>query len=248
MRHVTSESSGGQLDGGGSSGSGGGGEATILLNRLRAGDADAGRELLPVLYDELKRIAARQFRGQAAGHTLQPTILVHEAFLRLIGKPTAFEDRAHFFAVAATAMRQILVNHARASNADKRGGGAKAVALNHDVADESGSGGGGPGGGKDIDVLALHEALEQLAKIDPRKHRVIELRFFAGLTVEEIAQAMDLSKTTIESEWRAARAWLNVKLGQLSLLPLPGTSRKLVPSNGQRRKCDTLPVLRRGEG
>jgi RNA polymerase sigma factor (TIGR02999 family) len=184
------------------------GEATVLLNRLRGGDADAGRELLPVLYDELKRIAARQFRGQAAGHTLQPTILVHEAFLRLVGKPAAFEDRAHFFAVAATAMRQILVNHARAANADKRGGGAKPVALNHDVADAPG------GGGAEIDVLALHEALEQLARIDPRKHRVIELRFFAGLTVEEIAAAMGLSKTTIESEWRAARAWLNVKLSE----------------------------------
>ena len=179
-------------------------EATVLLQRLRAGDADAGRELLPVLYDELKRIAARQFRGQAVGHTLQPTILVHEAFLRLVGKPAAFTDRAHFFAVAATAMRQILVNHARASNADKRGGGAKAVALNHDVPDSAGP--------AEIDVLALHEALEQLARIDQRKHRVIELRFFAGLTVEEIAEAMGLSKTTIESEWRAARAWLNVKL------------------------------------
>src|SRR5918993_5039871 len=126
------------------------GDATVLLNRLRGGDADAARELLPVLYDELKHIAARQFRGQAAGHTLQPTILVHEAFLRLVGKPTAFADRAHFFAVAATAMRQILVNHARAANAEKRGGGAKAVALNHDFPDTAGR--------AEIDVLALHEA------------------------------------------------------------------------------------------
>jgi RNA polymerase sigma factor (TIGR02999 family) len=181
------------------------GEATVLLGRLRAGDADAGRELLPVLYDELRQLAARQFRGQAAGHTLQPTVLVHEAFLRLLGEPAAaFADKAHFFAVAATAMRQILVNHARAANADKRGGGARPVALDHDVADVAG----GPG----VDVLALNDALEQLAKIDPRKHRVIELRFFAGLTVEEIAEAMGLSKTTIESEWRAARAWLNVTL------------------------------------
>src|SRR5688500_15898076 len=176
----------------------GGGDATMLLERLRAGDGDAGRELLPVLYEELKRIAARQFHGQPAGHTLQPTILVHEAFLRLVGKPAAFEDRAHFFAVAATAMRQILVNHARAANADKRGGGAQAVALDNDVPDPAAKGSGGGGGGRsEIDVLALHEALEQLARIDQRKHRVIELRFFAGLTVDEIAQAMDLSKTTI---------------------------------------------------
>ena len=188
------------------------GDATMLLERLRAGDGDAGRELLPVLYEELKRIAARQFHGQAAGHTLQPTILVHEAFLRLVGKPAAFEDRAHFFAVAATAMRQILVNHARAANADKRGGGAQAVALDSDMPCPAAAR--GDGGRSEIDVLALHEALEELARIDQRKHRVIELRFFAGLTVEEIAQAMDLSKTTIESEWRAARAWLNVKLGE----------------------------------
>ena len=176
---------------------------------MRAGDADAGRELLPILYDELRQIAARQFRGQAPGHTLQPTVLVHEAFFRLLGKPaTAFADRAHFFAVAATAMRQILVNHARAGNTDKRGAGAKPVALEHDVAADT------TGGAGEIDVLALHEALEKLERIDPRKHRVIELRFFAGLTVEEIAQAMGLSKTTIESEWRAARAWLNMTLGE----------------------------------
>jgi RNA polymerase sigma-70 factor, ECF subfamily len=185
------------------------GEATVLLDRLRGGDADAGRELLPILYDELRQIAARQFKGQRADHTLQPTVLVHEAFLRLVGKPaTAFADRAHFFAVAATAMRQILVNHARASNTQKRGGGGKAVGLEHDVAD-SGDAAGSAG---QIDVLALHEALEKLAQIDERKHRVIELRFFAGLTVDEIAQAMGLSKTTIESEWRAARAWLNMTL------------------------------------
>jgi len=183
------------------------GEATVLLDRIRAGDADAGRQLLPLLYDELRQIAARQFRGQAAGHTLQPTVLVHEAFLRLVGKsPASFQDKAHFFAVAATAMRQILVNHARASNADKRGGGAKPVALNQDVADA--------GPSADLEVLALHDALEQLAKIDERKHRVIELRFFAGLTVEEIAEAMNLSKTTIESEWRAAKAWLNMTLSE----------------------------------
>lgn len=159
-----------------------------------------------MLYDELRSIAARQFRGQPSGHTLQPTILVHEAFLKLMGKSaTAFKDRAHFFAVAATAMRHILVNHARAANAEKRGGGAKAIALNEEIA--------GSGSSAQVDVLSLHEALEQLARIDQRKHRVIELRFFAGLTVEEIAEAMGVSKTTIESEWRAARAWLNVKLG-----------------------------------
>jgi RNA polymerase sigma factor (TIGR02999 family) len=179
---------------------------TVLLSRVSAGDTDAGRELLPLLYDELRAIAGRQFRGQAAGHTLQPTVLVHEAFLKLVGKPASgFTDRAHFFAVASTAMRHILVNHARSNNADKRGGGNRPVALNHDVA-------GGDGGSSELDVLALNEALEQLAAVDERKHRIVELRFFGGLTVEEIAEVMGLSKTTIESEWRAARAWLNTML------------------------------------
>jgi RNA polymerase sigma-70 factor, ECF subfamily len=157
-------------------------EVTTILDRLRVGDADAGRELLPLLYDELRTIAQRQFRGQGKDHTLQPTVLVHEAFLKLVGKPAELKDRAHFFAVASMAMRQILVNHARAKNTEKRGSGQRPAIL--------------------------HDALEKLKEIDERKHKVVELRFFAGLTVDEIAQVLDVSKTTIESEWRAARAWL----------------------------------------
>jgi RNA polymerase sigma-70 factor (ECF subfamily) len=179
--------------------------ATLLLGKINSGDAQATRELLTLLYDELRTLAARQFRGQAAGHTLQPTVLVHEAFLRLVGHSGAeWKDRKHFFAVAATAMRQILVNHARARNTDKRGGGApRPVLLNEEVV-------GAPG--QDLDLLDLNDAMEKLAAIDPRKHRVVELRFFAGLAVPEVADVLGLSVTTIESEWRAARAWLSTEL------------------------------------
>ena len=181
-------------------------QATLLLGRINSGDEDAARELLPLLYDELRTLAARQFRGQPSDHTLQPTVLVHEAFLRLVGRPEKdWNDRKHFFAVAATAMRQILVNHARAKNADKRGGGERPVLLNDEIVGN---------GGQDLDVLDLNDALERLEAIDARKHRVVELRFFAGLTVPEVAKVMDLSVTTIESEWRAARAWLSVELSK----------------------------------
>lgn len=187
--------------------SSGNNEATLLLDRLNAGDVDAGRELLPMLYDELRAIAGRQFRGQAANHTLQPTVLVHEAFLRLVGKSASeWKDRSHFFAVAATAMRQILVNHARGKNADKRGGGQKPVLLNEEMVGKSKT---------ELDVLDLNDALEKLKEIDERKHRIIELRFFGGLTMPEIAKVMELSLTTIEGEWRAARAWLSVALADL---------------------------------
>jgi len=181
-------------------------QATLLLGRLNSGDNDAARELLPLLYDELRTLAARQFRGQPSDHTLQPTVLVHEAFLRLVGRPEKdWNDRKHFFAVAATAMRQILVNHARAKNADKRGGGERPILLNDEIVGSQ---------GQNLDVLDLNEALERLSAIDSRKHRVVELRFFAGLTVPEVAEVMDLSVTTIESEWRAARAWLSVELSK----------------------------------
>jgi RNA polymerase sigma factor (TIGR02999 family) len=182
-------------------------QATLLLGRLNCGDEGAARELLPLLYDELRTLAARQFRGQPAGHTLQPTVLVHEAFLRLVGHSSGgWKDRHHFFAVAATAMRQILVNHARAKNAGKRGGGGpRPLLLNDDVVGV---------GSQNLDVLDLNDAMERLAAIDPRKHRVVELRFFAGLTVPEVAEVVAASVTTVESDWRAAKAWLSVELSR----------------------------------
>src|SRR5262245_18017265 len=179
-------------------------EATVLLNRIDGGVTSSAGQRLPLLYDELKAIARRQFKGQPEGHTLQATVLVHEAFLRLIGRPaSSWKDRKHFFAVAATAMRQILVNHARAKNAEKRGGGGQRLVLDENAIAGKESG---------LDVLDLHEALEKLQQIDERKHRVVELRFFAGLTVPEVADVLQLSVMTIESEWRAARAWLATQL------------------------------------
>ncbi len=181
--------------------------ATLLLQRLSTGDSDAGRQLLPLLYDELRAIAGRQFRGQRSDHTLQPTALVHEAFVKMMGSPASgWQDRKHFCAVAATAMRQILVNHARDRSAQKRGGGAEAVLLNEEVAGSS------KPSAPPVDVLALNEALEKLKEIDERKHRIVELRFFGGLTVDEIADVLEVSKSTIEAEWRVARAWLATHL------------------------------------
>jgi RNA polymerase sigma-70 factor, ECF subfamily len=185
-------------------------ETDALFERLATGDSQAARDLLPLLYDELRAIAGRQFQGQPKNHTLQPTALLHEAFFRLVGRPAnGWVDRRHFFTVAATAMRQILVNHARDRAAEKRGGGSRRVLLEDGAAQAASAAG---DGSQQVDVIALHEAMERLADIDARKHRVVELRFFAGLTVEEIAEVLDVSKTTVENEWRAARAWLATQL------------------------------------
>lgn len=184
-------------------------DVTILLEKLSRGDANSARELLPLVYDELRRIAEYYFRRQPDGHTLQPTALVNEAFLKLGGPAAAgWENKAHFLAVAATAMRHVLVNHALARKAEKRGGGRERVELEHlDARDEAAG-----GEAMQLDVLALHEVLERLAAIDERKHRIVELRFFAGLSMDEIAAVMQLSKTTVETEWRAVRAWLTLEL------------------------------------
>ncbi len=182
-------------------------EVTQLLFNLERGDQLAAARLLPIVYDELRLIAERHFRRQSPNHTLQPTALVHEAFLKLVDQTQAqWKDRAHFFAVAATAMRHILVNHALAKQADKRGGGRKRVGLDEAAAGDAPQ--------QDLDIVALDEALKKLAAVDERKHRVVELRFFAGLSVDEVAEVLNVSKTTIESDWRAARAWLNLELSR----------------------------------
>lgn len=181
---------------------------TQLLARLSAGDRQAADVLLPLVYDELRLIAERCFRRQPSGHTLQPTALVHEAYLRLADTHgTDWKDRAHFFAVAALAMRQILVNHALARAAQKRGGDRRRVAIEEGVV----AAGGPPG---ELDILDLNASLEKLKAIDERKHRLVELRFFAGLSVEEVAEVMGLSKSTVEADWRSARAWLNLELSR----------------------------------
>jgi RNA polymerase sigma factor (TIGR02999 family) len=157
-------------------------------------------QMLPVLYAELHRLATHYISQEATGHTLQPTALVHEAYLRLIDQRRVdWRNRAQFVGLAANMMRRILVNHARDRSARKRGGGAQPVSLS---LVES------PSGRPDVELIALDEALERLAAADPRKARVVELKFFGGLTIEEIAEVLQISGATVEREWSFARAWL----------------------------------------
>jgi RNA polymerase sigma factor (TIGR02999 family) len=156
------------------------------------------------IYEQLHRLAEGYFRQQPRGHTLQPTALIHEAYLKLAGQPDCrWKDRTHFLAVAATAMRQILVDHARSKVAARRGGDRQRITLDEAVV---------PAPQRDVDLLALDQALERLAGLDERKARVIELRFFAGLTVEETAAALGVSPITVKRDWSMARAWLEREL------------------------------------
>lgn len=177
------------------------GEVTRLLGAWSDGDRQALNDLMPLVYAELHRIARRAWSGQRPGDTLQPTILIHEAYIKLIEqeKP-AFQDRSHFFAVAATAMRHILVNHAKANLAAKRGGGG--VNLSLDDAEPMIQ-------REAAEVIALHEALEALHAIDPRKSRIVELRYFGGLSIEDTANVLGISTITVNRDWRLARAWLS---------------------------------------
>jgi RNA polymerase sigma factor (TIGR02999 family) len=175
------------------------GQVTQLLLEWRSGDDSSFERLLHVVYPELRAIAQRQLRGEAEGHTLQPTALVHEAYLRLVGSEIEWEDRRHFFAVAARAMRHVLVDHARARRRDKRGGDALFVTLDDQLAIAADSG---------VDLLALDEALDRLAVLDERKARAVELHFFAGLSYDETARALDVSPATVDRDLRMAKAWL----------------------------------------
>jgi RNA polymerase sigma factor (TIGR02999 family) len=179
-------------------------EVTAIVKRINAGDARAPDELLPLVYDELRALAQSYFRREAANHTLQPTSLVHEAYVRLIDQTRVeWQDRAHFLAVAAMAMRRVLIDHARKQKAVRRGGDHDRVTLsNLDLS----------AGDSEIDFLALDELLDELAQLDDRQHRIVELRFFGGLSMEDVATVMGLSISTIESEWRMARAWLSKRL------------------------------------
>lgn len=166
-------------------------------------------ELLPALYNELRRLAARSLRAERAGHTLEPTALVNEAYLRLSTQSRVhWRDRAHILGAAATAMRRILVDHARARDAEKRGAGAERVEL------EEGLTGASLEAPQSADLLALDAALEQLAEVDPRMVRVVELRYFAGLSIEETADALGISIATVKREWTMARAWLHRELSR----------------------------------
>jgi len=181
---------------------------THLLVEWRQGNADARDRLLPLVYDQLHRLAARQLRRERPDHSVQPTALISELYLLLVQQhATTWENRAHFFALAAQLMRRILVDHARARHAEKRGGDMPTIAL-----DETSEPAAGDGADRVIQVLAVDEALARLAALDAEQARIVELRFFAGLTVEETALVLNRSPRTVKREWRLARAWLRREL------------------------------------
>jgi RNA polymerase sigma factor (TIGR02999 family) len=175
------------------------GEVTRLIGRLRVGDARAYEELLPIVYDELRTMARRQLRGERSDHTLDPTALVHEAYLRLVGDTESLTDRRHFFAVAARAMRRILIEHARARARQKRGGGRQRVELPSNLAGEDTD---------PVDAIALDEALTRLETVDARKARVVELLYYVGLSAREAGEVLEITSRTVERDWQFARAWL----------------------------------------
>jgi RNA polymerase sigma factor (TIGR02999 family) len=177
---------------------------TQLLVRWHDGDQAALEELLPLVYREMRRLAGYYLRHERPDHTLQPTALVHEAYLRLVGeKEIDWQNRAHFFGIAAVRMRQILVEHARSRRAAKRGGGEYRLSLSeaNRVAEK-----------RDVDLLALDDALRRLEELDPQKSRIVELRYFGGLTIEETAEALRISPATVKRDWRLARAWLRSEI------------------------------------
>lgn len=180
-------------------------EITALLGEWSTGDREALERLMPLVFDELRQLARSQFRREPDGHTLQPTALVHEVYMRLAGqRKVEWQNRSQFFAFAALLMRRILVDHAKARVTAKRGGGAVVLPLNEALAGASDDDG-EPAG---VELLALDEALAALAEVDSRQARIVELRFFAGLTHEEIAELLGISVTTVKRDWKTARYFL----------------------------------------
>jgi len=170
-----------------------------LLTDWANRDPAARERLVPIVYEELRRLAHHYMRGERSGHTLQTTALVNEAYMRLAGiDGLQWRDRAHFFAMAATLMRRVLVDYARQRARDKRGGGISVTSLDENALAPQPA----------VDVVALDEALQQLAAVDPRQSRIVELRFFAGLSVEETAEALGISEATVKRDWATARLWL----------------------------------------
>jgi len=182
-----------------------GGDVTLLLGQLRAGKQDVAGQLVPLIYEELRRIAGAQMRRERPGHTLQATAVVHEAYMRLAGEQDVpWQNRAHFFAIAAKTMRQVLLDYARQRHAGKRGGeGVQKVEIDVELL---------IGANRIEDIVALDEVVTRLSKLDPQQGRIVELRFFAGLNVEETAEVMGISDTTVKREWRSAKAWLHREL------------------------------------
>lgn len=179
-------------------------QVSQLLADWAGGNPSAREQLVPVVYGELRRLAHHYMRGERAGHTLQTTALVNEVYVRLAGiDALQWRDRTHFFAMAATLMRRVLVDYARQRGRDKRGGGVSVTSLNENVVAATSS----------VDIVALDEALDRLAAIDPQQCRVVELRFFVGLSVEETAEALSTSPATVKRDWATAKLWLYRELG-----------------------------------
>ena len=183
------------------------GEVTQVLSDLNGGNGEAAARLLPLVYDELRRLADQCFRGEPGDQTLQPTALVHEVYLRLVGTSSSVDwtNRAQFFAVAARAMRHLLIDHARRRRAVRRGGDRRKLAL-EDVSE--------PAQERDAYLVALDDALTDLAAVDRQLCRIIELRFFGGLSVEETAQVVGVSPATVKRRWRLAKGWLHHQIAQ----------------------------------
>lgn len=181
-------------------------EITRVLKTVSSGDPMAVNTLMEMVYDELRRIAGHYFKKEAEGHTLQPTALVHEAYLQLVNvKDVDWQDRNHFFAIAAKTMRQILVRHAIRRKSLKRGGGAERVSLDEGLALSR---------EKTVDILVMEEGLKELERRDPRSAQIVEMRFYGGLREVDVAEAMGLSRRTVQQEWRHAKAWLRNYLTQ----------------------------------
>lgn len=177
-----------------------GGDVTDLLIELRRGNREAEAKLIPLIYNELRRLAAHYLRGERPGHTLQPTALVHEAYIRLTRiQQVDWQDRSHFFATAATVMRRILVDHARARQANKREGVLDTVILEDELVVSP---------ARSSELLALDEALDRLNRLNPRQSKIVELRFFGGLNEEETGTVLGISVRTVKRDWRIAKAWL----------------------------------------
>jgi RNA polymerase sigma factor (TIGR02999 family) len=181
-----------------------------LLARWTEGEIAAREKLVPLVYEELRRLARHCLAGERPDHTLQSAALVNEAYLRLVGHSSVrWDDRVHFFAVAAQLMRRILVDHARKKDAGKRGGDRVTVTLNEQLA---------PAKARELDVVALDDALNELSRMNSQHGRIVELRFFAGLSIEETAQAMGISPATVKRDWAVARAWLYRELARATPL------------------------------
>jgi RNA polymerase sigma-70 factor, ECF subfamily len=181
-------------------------DVTVLLEKINDGDSSAPEELLPVVYNELRKLAAGYLKNERPDHTLQATALVHEAYIRLVDwEKVSWQNRAHFFSVAAQVMRNILVDHARQKKTEMHGGNLQKLALDEAISFSQ---------NREVDLVDLDDALKDLAKLDERQSKIVELRFFAGLTIEETAHTIGVSTMTVSREWNFAKAWLYRRLNE----------------------------------